>query len=58
MASIRSSLVDFGTDPSSLRLLDDDSPELLPYTTLITGRSDDDDYAPNGPISSSDGHPH
>ncbi len=41
MASIRSSLVDFGADPSSLRLLDDDSPELLPYATLITGRSDD-----------------
>lgn len=42
MASIRSSLVDFGADPSSLRLLDDDSPELLPYATLVAARRGDD----------------
>ena len=38
MADIRASLDEFGADPSALRLLDDDGPELLPYATLITAR--------------------
>ena len=38
MAEMRSALIEFGADPSALRLLDDDSPELLPYATLITAR--------------------
>ena len=41
MADIRSSLVDFGADPSAVRWLDDDGPELLPYATLITARRSD-----------------
>ena len=40
MADLRASLAEFGADPSSLRLLDDDSPELLPYATLMTARRD------------------
>ena len=42
MPDIRSSLAEFGADPAGLLFLDDDRPELLPYATLITGRSDDD----------------
>ena len=38
MADMRASLVEFGADPSSLRLLDDERPELLPYATLLTAR--------------------
>ena len=38
MADMRASLAEFGADPSSLRLLDDESPELLPYATLMTAR--------------------
>ena len=38
MVDLRASLADFGADPSALRLLDDDGPELLPYATLITAR--------------------
>ena len=41
MADIRSSLVDYGADPSAVRLLDDDGPELLPYATLIAARRTD-----------------
>ena len=41
MVDIRSSLVDFGADPSALRLLDDDGPELLSYATLVTARRSD-----------------
>ena len=38
MADIRASLAEFGADPSALRLLDDERPELLPYATLMTAR--------------------
>ena len=38
MADIRASLAEFGADPSALRLLDEESPELLPYATLLTAR--------------------
>ena len=38
MADIRASLAEFGADPSALRLLDDECPELLPYATLLTAR--------------------
>ena len=38
MADMRSSLAEFGADPSALRLLDDECPELLPYSTLLTAR--------------------
>ena len=38
MADIRASLTEFGADPSSLRVLDDEGPELLPYATLMTAR--------------------
>ena len=35
-------LVSFGADPSALRLLDDDSPDLLPYATVTTARRNAD----------------
>ena len=38
MANIADSLIDFGADPTALRLLDGDGPELLPYATLLTAR--------------------
>ena len=38
MADMRASLAEFGADPSALRLLDDECPELLPYATLLTAR--------------------
>ena len=38
MVDIRASLTAFGADPSAVRLLDDDNPELLPYATLMTAR--------------------
>ena len=38
MADMRASLAEFGADPSSLRLLDDEHPELLPYATLTAAR--------------------
>ena len=38
MADIRATLDEFGADPSALRLLDDECPELLPYATLMTAR--------------------
>ena len=38
MVGMRASLAEFGADPSALRLLDDDGPELLPYATLLTAR--------------------
>ena len=38
MTDIRASLTEFGVDPSALRLLDDECPELLPYATLMTAR--------------------
>ena len=57
MADIRSLLVDFGANPSALRLLDDDSPELLPYATLITGRGDDDALSVVGAVYEWQGAP-
>ena len=41
MVDLPASLVDFGADPSAVRLLDDDGPELLPYATLMTARHRD-----------------
>ena len=38
MTDIPASLAEFGADPSSLRLLDDECPELLPYATLMMAR--------------------
>ena len=38
MAEMSASLAEFGADPSALRLLDDECPELLPYATLVTAR--------------------
>ena len=38
MTDIRASLTEFGADPSALRLLDDECPELLRYATLMTAR--------------------
>ena len=38
MADLSASLAEFGADLSSLRLLDDECPELLPYATLMTAR--------------------
>ena len=38
MADLSASLAEFGADSSSLRLLDDECPELLPYATLMTAR--------------------
>ena len=46
MTDIRASLAEFGADPSSLRLLDDEGPELLPYATLMAARRDG--HAPLG----------
>ena len=40
MADMRASLAEFGADPSALRLLDNEGPELLPYATLLTARRD------------------
>ena len=42
MADIRAWLAEFGADPSALRLLDDECPELLPYATLMTARRNGD----------------
>ncbi len=38
MIDITASLVDFGADPTALRLFDVDGPELLPYATLLAER--------------------
>ncbi|MDH7638105.1 HsdM family class I SAM-dependent methyltransferase [Sphingomonas oryzagri] len=38
MGDIAALLADFGGDPASLRLLDADGPDLLPYATLLTAR--------------------
>ena len=38
MADMRDCLAEFGANPSGLRLLDDECPELLPYATLMTAR--------------------
>ena len=40
MADIRAAVAEFGADPSALRSLDDECPELLPYATLLTARRD------------------
>ena len=42
MADLRDLLAEFGAEPSALRLLDDESPELLPYATLMTARRNGD----------------
>lgn len=42
MADISASLAEFGADPSALLMLDDESPELLPYATLMTARRNGD----------------
>ena len=41
MADIGKSLVDFGADPAALHLFSTDSPELLPYATLLAARRRD-----------------
>lgn len=38
MGDLRAWIEDFGGDPSALRLLKEDSPELLPYATLMVAR--------------------
>lgn len=38
MGDLATLLSDFGGDPSGLRLLDEDGPDLLPYATLLTAR--------------------
>ncbi len=43
MADLASTLIDFGGDSSSLRLLDSDGPSLLPYASLMTARRADRD---------------
>ena len=40
MADLRATVAEFGADPSALRSLDDECPELLPYATLLTARRD------------------
>jgi len=40
MADLASTLAEFGADPTGLRLLDSDGPDLLPYATLLTARRD------------------
>ena len=42
MVDIAASLADFGGDPASLRLLDGDYPDLLPYATLLAARRSGD----------------
>ena len=42
MADLRDLLAEFGAEPTALRLLDDESPELLPYATLMTARRNGD----------------
>ena len=42
MADMRALVSDFGAEPTALRLLDDDSPELLPYATLTAARRNGD----------------
>ena len=41
MGDLRAWVEDFGGDPSALRLLKEDSPELLPYATLMVDRRND-----------------
>ena len=42
MTELPSLLVKFGAEPSSLRLLDDDGPGLLPYATIVAARRNGD----------------
>ncbi|MFN9525648.1 MAG: class I SAM-dependent DNA methyltransferase [Pseudomonadaceae bacterium] len=42
MADLIASLVDFGADPGAVRLFDADTPDLLPYATLLAARRGDD----------------
>ena len=41
MGDLQAWLEDFGGDPSALRLLNEDGPELLPYATLMVARRSD-----------------
>lgn len=41
MGDLRAWIEDFGGDPSALRLFKEDSPELLPYATLMVARGND-----------------
>ena len=41
ITDLHASLTEFGADPSSLRLLDDECPELLRYATLTTARREE-----------------
>ena len=43
MADMRGLLEEFGAEPMAVRLLDDETPELLPYATLTTARRKADD---------------
>lgn len=38
MVDIAAALVEFGGNPSALRMLDNDGPDLLPYATLVAAR--------------------
>jgi len=42
MPDLTSLLVKFGAEPSSLRMLDDDGPGLLPYATIVAARRNGD----------------
>jgi len=42
MPDLTSLLVNFGAEPSSLRMLDDDGPGLLPYATIVAARRNGD----------------
>ena len=43
MVDMRALLAEFGAEPTAVRLLDDETPELLPYATLMTARRNADD---------------
>ena len=43
MADMRALLAEFGAEPAAVRLLDDETPELLPYATLMAARRNADD---------------
>lgn len=42
MADLAGNIADFGADRESLHLFDDDGPDLLPYSTLLTARRGED----------------
>lgn len=47
----------FGADEASLRLLDVDGPDLLPYASLLSARGDDDDLDALGAVYEWQGAP-